>query len=133
MQDRIFTLEEARVGYDPRRRRPPRKRATVLPSDPPWLHQGVTLRLTYRGNVVDAFSIGVVAKGAGRSVLTLRRLEDRGIIPKPFARTPGRGVAAQKRMYLRTEALAIVAALEQTGLVGRRPQRWSAPLIAPRA
>lgn len=104
-----------------------------MPGDPAWLHEGPTWVLDVRGSAVAFFSIGAVARGAGRSVGTIRTWEKRGLIPKPTYTKPGRGVAGPKRAYLRSEIFDIIAALEQAGLIGQRPQRWSGPLVGPRA
>lgn len=67
--DRIHSFADARTGRPAGHRLTPsaQQRALVLPDDPPWLHEGLTYRLLLRGELVDLFTIGSMARGVGRS------------------------------------------------------------------
>jgi hypothetical protein len=125
-KDRVYTLNEARSEQPaaaPANQR--RERARVLAGDPPWLHDGLTVRLTLRGEPVDFFGIGVMARGVGRSPGSLRRWIGEGIIPETPYRTRGRIACAQHRLWTREAVLAMSAAVQELGLHGRRPRRWA--------
>ena len=129
-QQRVLTQHETRSDYvKPVRRSTPLPRALVLPSDPAWLHAGITLRLLHRGQLVDLFTISAMATALGRSVATVRRLEARGLVPATTLHTQGRGVVGQKRLYTREQVLDAARACLNAGLYLRRPQRWSEPLL----
>ena len=127
---RVLTQHEARSDYvKPVRRSTPLPRALVLPSDPAWLHAGITLRLLHRGQLVDLFTISTMATALGRSVGPVRRLEARGLVPATTLHTQGRGVVGQKRLYIREQVLDAARATLNAGLYLRRPRRWSEPLL----
>lgn len=128
---RVYSLQEAAVGWQAPSRRPPRDRAQVLQSDPPWLHAGPTMRLKVKGVWTDFFPVGALARGLGRSVGTVRRLEEAGVIPATPYRSHGRNAQGQNRLYTRGALLAIVHAAEVANLVGRRPRRWNGARLQP--
>lgn len=125
-RDRVYTLAEAQADFQPPLRRPPRERAHVLPDDPAWLHEGITMRLTVNGQPTDLFCIGAVARALGRSVGTVLRLEAAGVLPQTRYRCPGRAPQGQKRLYTRAFVLALRRAALETGVAdGRRPATWA--------
>ena len=129
-QQRILTQHETRSDYlKPARRSTPLPRALVLPGDPAWLHEGITLRLLYRGQLVDLFTISTMATALGRSVGTVRRLEAQGLLPATTLHTQGRSVVGQKRLYTREQVFDAARAILNAGLYLRRPRRWSEPLL----
>lgn len=88
------------------------------------------MRLLVRGEPTDLFTIGSLARGLGRDVGSVRRLEADGVLPPTRFRTPGKTPAGQQRLYTRQQVLTAVAAAEQEGVLGRRPRRWDRPLVA---
>ncbi len=123
--DRIRSLSEARTDYQPAvRRRVPHARAQVLESDPPWLHDGLTIRLRVRGTPTDLFATSVMATAINRSPETLRRLIREGIVPETRYFAPGHGRFGRKRLWTREQVLATAAVFEGAGLLGR-PRRWA--------
>ena len=128
---RILSINEARTNYvAPVRRAVPHPRASVLATDPAWLHAGLTYRLKYGGEMVDLFTISAMAAALGRSVVTVRRLEAIGIIPASHIRTPGRGGGGRRRLYTREQIIDVAIATVEAGLFLKRPRRWSEPLLA---
>ncbi len=124
-EQRILTMREARSDFvKPVRRSTPRPRALVLPGDPAWLHAGTTMRLRYRGELLDLFTISAMASALGRSVGTVRRLEAQGWLPAPPFRTHSRDVVGRKRLYSREQVIDAAIAVVEIGLYLRRPRRW---------
>ncbi len=125
-KDRVYALNEARSEHPaaaPADQR--RERARVLTGDPPWLHDGLTVRLTLRGEPVDFFGIGVMARGVGRSTGTVRRWITEGLMPETPYRTPGRSPCSQHRMWTREAVLQTAAAVRGLGLDRRRTRSWA--------
>lgn len=132
-KDRVYTLNEARSEQPaaaPAHQR--RERARALAGDPPWLHDGQTVRLTLRGELVDFFGIGVMARGVGRSTGTVRRWIIEGLMPETPYRTPSRSPCSQHRMWTRESVLQTADSVRELGLTGRRPQSWEGSELAAR-
>lgn len=128
---RVRSLAEARSGAVPRVRQKPNERAHVLPGDPPYLHAGKTFRLLVHGESTDLFPIGALARGLGRSVGTVRRLEEIGVLKTTPLRYPGRVPAGQPRLYTRQQVLAVVEHFRELSLLGKHPQCWRARVSRP--
>lgn len=94
-------------------------------TDPAWLHEGLTVRLTCRGEPVDFFAISVMARGVGRSTGTVRRWITDGLMPETPYRTPGRSPCSQNRMWTREAVLQTAAAVRGLGLDRRRTRSWA--------
>lgn len=125
-KERVYSLDEARVGYlPPARRAKPLPRASVRPGDPAWLHDGRTLQLPLRGREIDFFTVSIMCHALGRSSESVRRLIRRGVLPETRYRSPGRTQAGQRRLWTREQVLAVATTAEELQLRGRRPRRWA--------
>lgn len=110
-------------------KRPPKNRTTRKPKklDDPFF--GVKSAHYYiKGERVEVFTIGQLAKVLGKKTGTVRSWETRGIIPKPIYRTapPNRGQlpgveAKGRRIYTRKQVDLIVLAVN-TILEGKDPR-----------
>lgn len=124
-RDRVMSWSEARSDYrPPPRRAAPRPRAAVLPTDPAWLHEGLTMRLMVKGEPTDVFTVSAMAAATNRTTDTVRRLIRSGVIPDTPFRAPGRGSFGQKRLWPRAVVLATARAVEELSLQSR-PRRWA--------
>jgi hypothetical protein len=128
---RVLTLNEARVGFCPSpRRREPRPRAEVLASDPSWLHDGPTVRLTSGGREIDLFGMTIMCRAIRRGPKSVRELIGKGVLPDARYRTAGRDVRGQHRLWRREELLAVWDAASELDVLDARPARWQdVPLL----
>jgi len=110
-------------------KRPPKNRTTRKPKklDDPFF--GVkSSHYVIKGERVEVFTIGQLAKVLGKKTGTVRSWETKGIIPKPIYRTapPNRGQlpgveAKGRRIYTRKQVDLIVLAVN-TILEGKDPR-----------
>ncbi len=83
------------------------------------------------GELRDFYTIGSLAKIAGRSHKTVRSWEDKGWLPKPTYRSSkasGHSAVNTKnrgyRLYSREQVQVVYRALEVNGLLGTRTMAW---------
>lgn len=97
----------------------------MLPDDPDWLHEAPTFRLRHRGELVDVFGIGAMARAIHRSPGTVRRLERQGFFPAALGRSYSRSRSGQYRVYTRAQVLKVAQAAHELGIAnGRRTNNW---------
>lgn len=92
---------------------PPPARRRAEPGE--W-DEHPTLRKV-RGQDVEFFTIGMVAKALGRSAATLREWEAHGVIPKARYRTNSRDPKNARRLYTRAQVEGIVSIAREEGLM----------------
>jgi MerR-like DNA binding protein len=81
------------------------------------------IRRKVRGQEVEFFTIGMVAKALGRSAATLRDWEAHGVIPKARYRTNSKDPTKARRLYTRAQVEALIRTAYEEGLMkgDRRP------------
>jgi len=75
------------------------------------------VRLKVQGEVVEFFTIGMLAQALGRRPATLREWEAKGIIPKARYRTAASSKDKQKRLYTRAQVEVMVKLAQEEGLM----------------
>lgn len=74
--------------------------------------------LVLRGREVEFFTIGQVARALGRSAVTLRSWEAKGILPTTGYHTVSRDPRGRRRLYTRPQAMGIIRIARELGVMG---------------
>lgn len=114
-EDRYYPGSRHKIPDSP----PPPPRRAV---DPGAWDEHPIIR-TVRGERMEFFSIGMVAKALGRSAATLRDWEGKGVIPKARYRTNSSDPKKARRLYTRAQVEGLVKLAREEGLMkgDRRP------------
>lgn len=75
---------------------------------------GTPIQMGYRGELMDFFKIGSLARAMNRSVVTIRKWQDKGFLPPPSFMIPTKAIGGKIRLYSRpqVEGLRRIAAEE---------------------
>lgn len=68
------------------------------------------------GRATEFFTIGAVARALKREVVTLRKWEQKGYLPKPRYRSPGKGIK-QDRLYTREQVEGLLRIAREENLL----------------
>lgn len=96
-------LDEFYPGSRERRDQPPAP-ATAVEEDP----LGTGKFLVVRGQRIEFFYVGQVARAINRTAVTLRAWEASGVIPKSGYVKPGVDARGRRRLYSRAQAETII-------------------------
>lgn len=80
--------------------------------------------LVLRGQPVEFFTIGQVARAIGRTATTLRAWEDKGVLPESGYKTQARDPRGVRRLYTRAQAEGVIRLAKECGVMdasSRRP------------
>jgi hypothetical protein len=111
----------------------PMRRKGVTPPTEAWEAKPRTY--TVNGKDVQFFTIGQLAMALNRSAKTVRRWEERGVIPSAIFRAPSKSVRGKQRLYTRAQVEGMVRIAQEEGLLhsnyqGIRKTRFTEKTIA---
>lgn len=114
-EDRYYPGSKKKIPDSP----PPPPRRVADPGA--WDEHPIIYKV--KGQDVEFFTIGMVARALGRSAATLREWEAHGVIPKARYRTNSKDPKKARRLYTRAQVEGIVALAHEEGLMkgDRRP------------
>lgn len=78
---------------------------------------GRPIILNYKGEAAEFFPIGSLANALNRSVVTMRKWEGKGFLPKPSFGTPTRALGGRVRLYTRDQIMGLRQIADEEGLL----------------
>ena len=120
MLDQFADLGDYYPGSRERRQTVPASRPSAVEED----ELGEGEFMTLRGQRVEFFTIGQVARAIGRKSGTLRAWEDRAVIPESGYVKRGKDVRGDRRLYTRAQAEGLIRLAKECGVMdagSRRP------------
>jgi len=78
---------------------------------------GHPILMRYQGEVTEFYKIGALARSLNRSVVTIRKWQDKGIIPKPNFAIPTKALGGKIRLYSRPQVLGLREIAEEEGIL----------------
>jgi hypothetical protein len=93
----------------------PMRRKGVKPPTEAW--EDKPRVYTVGGKDVEFFTIGQLAMALNRSSVTVRRWEEKGVIPSALFRVPSKSKLGKHRLYTRAQVEGIVRIAQEEGLL----------------
>lgn len=118
MLDEFARLGEFYPGSRERRSTSPAPAAGMPAED--LLGPGMVLEL--RGQSVEFYTIGQVARAIGRQAGTLRKWETDGILPPTIYQKPSKDPRGRRRLYSRAQADGIIRLAIECGVMDAGPR-----------